>query len=143
MWQASKISLLALLVAEILYLTISFDTAALARVPTLWASLLGWTPQYLRLSIAVVTVTVLTSGPRLWAVIRDPQPRTPWMRPAYLAANLCAFVAFARITAIVMGPGFSAVPHQGMWAIAWFLVGGVTLVTWSLGWLPLRPGGPR
>jgi exosortase E/protease (VPEID-CTERM system) len=136
MWRAA--SLLALLVAEILYLTISFDTAALGKLSAPWAPLVGWTPQYLRLAITVVAVTLLTSGARVWAAIRDPHPRAAWQAPAWLAANLAAFAVFSRVTAVVMGAGFSAVPNQGLWAAGWFAAGSLTLIAWGLTWLSVR-----
>jgi len=128
-------SFLALLVAEVLYLTVSFDTAALARVPASWAPLVGWTPQFLRLAITVVGVTALTSGTKLRTALNEPHSRAAWSRPAYLAANLCAFAVFVGITAVVMGAGFFAIPHQGFWALAWLVAGGITLVAWGLAWL--------
>jgi exosortase E/protease (VPEID-CTERM system) len=136
MWRA--VSLLALLVAEILYLTISFDTAALGKLHAAWAPLLGFSPQLLRLAIAVVAVTLLTSGSRVWGAIREPHPRVGWQSATWLAANLALFAVFARITAVVMGAGFSTVPHQGLWALGWFAAGGLTLATWGLAWLSGR-----
>src|SRR6187399_1192370 len=139
-------SFLALLVAEVLYLTVSFDTAALARVPASWAPLVGWTPQFLRLAITVVGVTALTSGTKLRTALNKPHSRAAWSRPAYLAANLCTFAVFVGITAVVMGAGFFAIPHQGFWALTWLAAAragrwglvlgfGVGSVAWASGFL--------
>lgn len=56
---APQISLIGLLVGEILVLTIAFDTASLERVPSVWAELIGSAPQYLRIAVTVVGLTLL------------------------------------------------------------------------------------
>src|SRR5262249_3854145 len=52
--------------------------------------------------------------------------------------HICAFALFAGLTAWIMGPQFSAAPSQDIWALMWLLVGGVTIVLWSIGLLPWR-----
>ena len=132
------LSLLALLVAEILYLTITFDTWALTKVPALGAQLIGWSPQFLRLAITVVVVTLLVSGTQLSAVLRAHEPRAGRTRAYFIAAHLCAFVLFGQITAIVMGTAFVGVSHPDGWALAWFVAGGAALTLWGLALLPYR-----
>jgi exosortase E/protease (VPEID-CTERM system) len=133
-----ELSLLALLVTEILYLTIAFDTGALARVPAFSAQLVGWSPQFLRLAITVTVVTLLVSGTQLRALLRDDRPRVGRARAYLLAAHLCAFVLFEQVTRIVMGSGFAGVSHQDLWALAWFVAGATTLTLWGLVLLPYR-----
>src|SRR5436853_431902 len=62
---AFEIGLVALLLAELLYVTITFDTQVLDNLDTGWARFLNWTPQYLRLAITITIVTLLFSGREL------------------------------------------------------------------------------
>src|SRR5438034_2447754 len=56
-----EVALAALLVAELLYLTVTFDTQVLDNLDTRWARFLNWAPQYLRLASTIVVVTLLFS----------------------------------------------------------------------------------
>jgi len=128
---ARQVALLALLIGEVLYLTISFDTKTLDRIPGEWARVIGWTPHLLRLSIAVAGVTLLVAGKKLWSVLErnaSLNPRWPYL----LSGHLVAAALFARVTAIVMSPAFPTTPHQGTWALGWLLAGVLTLVMWAL-----------
>ena len=133
---APQVALLALLIAEVLFLTISFDTKTLDSVPNEWARLIGWAPQFLRLSIAVAGVTLLLSGKTLLVLLqRNAGLNQRW--PSFLAGHLLAVALFARVTAIVMSPAFPSTAHQGMWAIGWLLIGAITLVLWALTMWPM------
>lgn len=121
----------ALLIAEVLLLTFTFDTAALSRASLGAAGLIGWSPQVLRLAIAVLGVTVLAGRKELLAFLHRFQPRLNARWPYYLAAHLVALAAFTAVTATVMGPGFAAMSHHGLWAIAWVGAGLLTLVSWG------------
>ena len=128
---APQLALLVLLVAEVLFLTISFDTKTLDRVPNEWARLIGWAPQLLRLSIAVAGVTLFLSGKKLLSLLkRNAGLNQRW--PSFLAAHLIAVACFARVSAIVMSPAFPTTSHQGLWALCWLLTGATTLVLWAL-----------
>ena len=55
-----QLGLVILLVAELVYLTVRFDSQALDRASSPWLHLVAWSPQYLRLAITVaVTALVL------------------------------------------------------------------------------------
>jgi len=128
---APQAALLALLIAEVLFLTVSFDTKTLDRVPNEWVRLIGWAPQLLRLSIAVAGVTLLLGGQKLLSVLKRNASLNPrW--PYFLTGHLLAVALFARVTAIVMNRGFPSAPHQGRWALGWLLAGALTLVLWAL-----------
>lgn len=127
--------LLVLLIAEVLYLTINFDTKRLDLVPNVWARLVGWSPQLLRLSIAVLGVTVLVSAKQLRSVLqRHALVDRRW--PYFLAGHLCFVAAFAGVTATVMGSAFPSVSHQTAWVFTWWTTGALTLVLWALALLP-------
>ena len=51
--QKHELALVVLLLAEIVYLTVTLDTQPLSRLPSIWATLVGWAPQYLRLAISI------------------------------------------------------------------------------------------
>ena len=130
-----QVALVGLLLAEVLYLTVSYDTQALDRVPNAWARLIGWAPQLLRISTTVVGVTLLISGTELWSVLqRHASVNRRW--PYFLAGHLCAAAVFAVATATVMGFTFAAAPNRGAWALAWLVAGSVTLVLWAFALLP-------
>jgi exosortase E/protease (VPEID-CTERM system) len=128
---APQAALLALLIAEVLYLTISFDTKTLDRAPDAWAQLIGWAPQLLRLAIAVAGLTVLLAGRTLLSVLERNAGLNP--RWAYfLAGHLLAVALFSAVTSIVMGAAFPSTSHQGTWALGWLLAGVLTLGLWAL-----------
>ena len=60
----TRIGLLALLVGQLLYLTIRFDSQALGNSASPWLRLVAWSPQYLRLAITVVVVFLLLQAKR-------------------------------------------------------------------------------
>ena len=130
------LALLALLVAEVLYLTISFDTKTVDLLPDTWARFIGWAPQLLRISIAMVGVTLLVSGKQLWLVLcRHPALNPRW--PAYLIAHLCALALFAGCAATLMAPAFATASNQGAWAFGFVAAGVATLALWALALFPL------
>src|SRR5437016_12046840 len=59
---AFELGLVAVLLAELLYLTVTFDTQILDNADSGWARFLGWAPQYLRLASTIAIVTLLFSG---------------------------------------------------------------------------------
>ena len=76
---------MGLLIAEVLYLTISFDTQTLEKAPSIWTVVIGWSPQYLRLAIAIAVVMLLPGGKWLMKatpvsrVGGDTQSRLPFL----------------------------------------------------------------
>src|SRR5262245_18233414 len=54
-----RYALVALLLGELLFLTISFDTAPLARTASVWMLLAGWSGQYVRIAIAAAGALAL------------------------------------------------------------------------------------
>src|SRR6476620_3804525 len=79
-----QLGLIALLVSELVYLTIRFDTQALDRASSPWLHLVAWSPQYLRLAITVaVTALVLKTwrlaGPSAARAPANPSARLTWL----------------------------------------------------------------
>ncbi|MEO7275306.1 MAG: exosortase E/protease, VPEID-CTERM system [Vicinamibacterales bacterium] len=131
---------LVLLSAELLYLTFRFDTQVLYASPSIYAQLLGWAPQFLRLasSIAVV-VLLLAGGDLLRSVKRLPPPATVAWRLGPLVAHASLLVAFAGITARLLEGDPASLRHPALsLTLAWLLTGAATLVAWALVVLPAR-----
>lgn len=134
---APDLALVLLLLAEILYLTISFDTQGLHTIPTISAQIVNYAPQFLRLaSVSTVSVLVLASA-------RQPSALAPLLsrqhsgsRGAPLAAHGGALVLFALATAAIVSTGSSYHAHPTLWTLAWLLTGAGTLAGWALA---LRP----
>ena len=137
---ASHISLIGLLIAEILVLTILFDTASLERVPSVWARLIGWAPQYLHIVITVLGLILFFNQKQLWEWIRaNDEDCTPEIQLQYLIAHVSTMLLFYWLTGQVMQERSAASNDLGSgWAIAWFLTGAATLLVWCLAMMPRR-----
>ena len=136
---APQLGLVILLAAELLYLTVSFDTQSLEPTHSIWAQLIAWAPQYLRLAITIATTTFLLAGRDLLRGIRESRPcPARASRLPYLAVHGCALLLFIWVTGRILGGEFSSFAHPALWASAWFLAGGATLVVWSLAVLPAQ-----
>src|SRR5262245_26064845 len=132
-----QLALKALLLAEVLYLTISFDTQALEKAPSIWTVLVGWSPQYLRLAIAIAVVMLLPG--RKWLMAAAPVSRRGGdtaSRLPFLAFHALAFLLFARLTGIFFVGGDSVASHPALWSAAWCLTGAATFASWALAVYP-------
>jgi exosortase E/protease (VPEID-CTERM system) len=135
-----QIALVGVFLAELLYLTFTFDTQILDTVDSGWARFLGWSPQYLRLASTMVAVVVLFSGNALLRGLErlDRQHARTQGRTAYLAVHVIALLAFIQITAAVMSPAFASFKHPGLWTVGWVVLGSVTLGAWALALFPAQ-----
>ena len=135
----TRIGLLAILVGELLYLTIRFDSQGLDTSTSPWLRLLAWSPQYLRLAITVVVVFLLLRAKRLST---GTLPQRPVMRPgarfACLAVHLAALYVFGQISSRIFGSAPPAA-EAAWWVTAWFLVGAAVLASWGLAFLGQWP----
>src|SRR5262245_41178603 len=116
-----RAALVALLLGELLYLTISFDTQNLAGTGSVWTLLAGWSSQYARIAIvamgtlALLIVTGLAS-PRWHGV-------TPRVSGGWLLFHLGAFASFIWLTRRFFTGGEGVTANPGAWTITWGLVG--------------------
>jgi exosortase E/protease (VPEID-CTERM system) len=135
---AFQVCLAAVFLAELLYLTVTFDTGILDHVDSGWARFLGWSPQYLRLASTITIVTLLFSGKALLLGVQRLETRDvrTSQRSIYLAAHAIALLAFTRITAAILGGAFASFAHPGLWTMGWMLLGGATLTAWGLALFP-------
>jgi len=109
-----QLGLIALLVSELVYLTIRFDTQALDRASSPWLHLVAWSPQYLRLAIAAAIALLALRNSRLG--VSSP-PRSPAAsassRIAWLAVHLGALALFIQLSAVVFDPARSSTHAAG------------------------------
>jgi len=134
-----QLALVALLFVEILYLTVALDTQPLARVPSGWATLIGWAPQYLRLAISIVVLTLLFGRlPFLSAISTLHRAARPAARLPYLAAHGVALLAFFLVSRTLFAADLAVAARPAQWAVAWGLSGLLTIGFWGLAIFPLR-----
>jgi hypothetical protein len=132
-----QLGLVTLLVAELVYLTVRFDSQALDRASSPWLQLVAWSPQYLRLAITVAVMALVLKS---WRLVRPSivsTPATPSARLAWLAVHLAALLLFIRTSSVVFDPAVSE-QHPGVWVTTWFGLGALTLVAWALALWPRR-----
>lgn len=134
-----ELSLVALLLVEILYLSVSLDTQPLTELHSLWGPVIGWAPQYLRLSIAVLALTFLVGGPRFAIALVSPREQMPTeARLQLLGVHLLAVLMLSSISRVVFAAGPNVAAQPGRWAAAWSSCVVVTLATWALALFPAR-----
>ena len=135
----TRIGLLAILVGQLLYLTIRFDSQGLDTSTSPWLRLLAWSPHYLRLAITVVVIFLLLHTKRLSA---GKLPQRPVMssraRFGCLAVHLAALYVFVQISSRIFG-STPAAAEAAWWVTAWFLVGATVLTSWGLAFLGQWP----
>jgi exosortase E/protease (VPEID-CTERM system) len=138
MWRDRlRLALMGLLIAEVLYLTISFDTQALEKAPSIWTAVIGWSPQYLRLAIAIAVVMLLPGGK--WLMTATPMSRETsdtLPRLPIFVVHAFAFLVFARVTSIFFAGGDSVAAHPALWGAAWCVTGAATVTSWALAFYP-------
>jgi exosortase E/protease (VPEID-CTERM system) len=141
--------LAAILIVELLALTLCFDSGSFAHNGRWWALLFGQSGQVLHLAVAAAVATALFRGSELgrYDDILGP-PRRWWV---FLHAHFAAFAAFAALTVLILGGDRGSLihwPSGGLvgtepaiapgWFLAWAVAGLVTLVLWCAAVLPPR-----
>lgn len=129
--------MITLLVGEVVYLTVSFDSKKLGQIPSVWMTLLDWAPLFLQLVISIIVATVLIGGRRFaHALVAVPRTDNPASRLLYLTAHLISLALFISVTGILFAAGSNVVTRPAIWAGAWCLAGAVTLGSWALALFP-------
>ncbi len=132
--------LVALLVIELLILTISFDTEVAIRHGGRWAAVLGQAHHVPTIAVAVAMATVLLGGERLrheMDGLAAPEHR-PGQGLVLLVGHLAAFGVFAAVTAIVLGGDLDKSAYQGLWIVAWAALGMLSMALWGAVALPME-----
>jgi exosortase E/protease (VPEID-CTERM system) len=128
-----RVLLLVLLLFELLGLMAAFDTQPLDSIPTAWAQIVNWSPQYLRLAISIAVIAVvLASAQRpsgIRAVLGQPDAAAGVMG---FAIHVAGLVLFALVTDIIVSTGTLYHAHSALWTVAWLAAGVVTFAAWAL-----------
>ena len=128
---------IALLAAELLYLTFRFDTQGLVRSDSVFALVLGWAPQYLRLATTTALLTIALAGDDLLRGLRSVAvPDGHRWRFAPLAVHAAFLLSFIGLSASLFESDAAALSQLPLRTVAWFLAGAGTLVAWSLAVFP-------
>lgn len=124
--------LIALLVTELVVLTLRFDTESLRDQPGGWAEWLGRSYLLPRLGIVIAAATVLLGGRRLWRELEGHSAAlgAPNRWRLFLLAHLTVFGGFALLTGFVLEGGVAASGRPELWAAVWAAVGLAVFVTW-------------
>ena len=129
------VGLVSLLLAEVLVLTLRFDSQALVDGGFPLVGYARYLPQAL---MAVVAAALVFGGPRLVAGAAETAGggrRRAWPL-AYLAAHLVTFAALVALTAAVWEGPLGRSPHATLWVSAWLATGLATLGFWLVAVLP-------
>lgn len=128
--------LAGLLLAEIVFFGLRFDTAALEQEPALWARWLGHAHHLPHLAIAVAAGVFLLAGKRLLEELRrlsasDLSTSPTW--PRWLI-HFGSLALFYRTTCLLL----ESHEADSGWAAAWFVLGWAVLLSLALIALPAR-----
>lgn len=131
----TRIGLLTILVGQLLYLTIQFDSQRLDNAASVWLRLVAWSPHYLRLAITAAVVFLLLHSRRLSAgTLPQRQGMSSGARFGCVAVHLAALYVFVQISSRIFDSVLSSA-EAPWWVTAWFLVGGTVLISWGLAFL--------
>ena len=131
--------LLVLLIAEVLLLSLRFDTEAVRTSGAWWALIIVQAKQAFRLALTVAVATLLFGGRAIGIELRrqDSPSATGYRWWLFLAAHGVALGLFTWLTVIVLEqdlPSSSGVP--GVWVGAWLGAGMALVLLWGLACLP-------
>lgn len=131
--------LIALLLVEVLYLTVRFDSQALDGASSPWLQAMAWSPQYLRLAITITVVTLLLEAWRHRSPLAGGAPTERFVSPVTLvtclAVHFAALALFIRASSAIFERPAANV-HAGFWVIAWLVFGSAALGAWTLAFSP-------
>ncbi|MEO6811633.1 MAG: exosortase E/protease, VPEID-CTERM system [Isosphaeraceae bacterium] len=133
MLRAGWATLVLLPLAELMALTVRFDTKSLVQTNGGWSELIARAPQSIRLVLVVVGAILLCGGSRLLGdLIRlIAQPDSARRRGLYVVAHLAALAGFTGLTALVMEHGVGDSAHGTGWIVAWLAAGLTSLILWG------------
>ena len=132
------LALASLLLAEIVALTLAFDTEHLDRVAGS-TGLADWPAQTLRLAIAIAFVTAALGGRGLWAAWMAQyraQGHPTRRRRLFLSIHAVALAFFVWISAAFFAAGPSIQESPVLWAVAWAVSAATVFLAWSHALLP-------
>jgi exosortase E/protease (VPEID-CTERM system) len=129
-----------LLVLELVFCTIRFDTGSIEDIDLPWATMLGQLSLVGKFAISIVAAIVVFSGHSLANSWRQKFPigavdfgRRIWL---FVAFHLSGAVAFYWLTAELLERGMVQSPMAPAWIAAWGVAAGVAVSGWALALLP-------
>jgi exosortase E/protease (VPEID-CTERM system) len=130
--------LVALLAAELLLLTVRFDSASLAGQEGWWARLIESAHVLPQLAVVIVTATFVFGGEALRTGFQQlgelaGDSRRWWL---WCIAHAMLFAAFVPTTAMVFEGGPNLAGEQQLLAVCWALLGLAAVVCWCCALLP-------
>ena len=133
------IALIALLIAEVLLLTLRFDTGAFRDDPRWWW-LIGRSALIARVGFAAALGSLLIGGSGWLRDLRryseELRSHRAWIP---LVAHLTAFAIYFRLTAMIVARGERGGGPVDGWAVAaWWVMGAATLGAWAATLVPIR-----
>ena len=137
--------LCALLLFEVMFLTVRFDTIELYHMQGWWADLMGESWIIPQVCVAVTAALLLFSGARMREElqrigIQGLQIDNFWRS---LAIQVTVYLAFANVTGVLLGGHIQESAYPALWALLWFCLAAATGLTWFAmilapkQWMPL------
>ena len=138
--QAARAGLLTLFVAELLYLTIRFDSQGLETSSSPWIRLVGWSPQLLRFAISGALVCLLLNAKRLWAARTAPSTLSFGAIAGWTGIHIAALFLFIDSSDRIFSGGAS---HAGVRVSLWLLSGAGMVASWTVLFMARSPRALR
>jgi len=127
--------LATLLLAEVVFLTVNFNSPDLAAIDSWWAKLLRNSPAIPSWGISASLATLLIGGNRLRDEMRWTMEQAlmklgkPWW--PFVLGHIAAFTVFARLTGVVCTEEIQQNAHADLLVMCWIAAGLATLALWG------------
>lgn len=130
----------ALLLAEVILLSLRFDAGTLAQEQEWWANVLRQARFIPQLGIVTALAVLVFGGPRWMEEFqRLPRERSrPLLVWLFLLGHLLLFALFYQLTSAVLEGEIRARAHPGVWVIGWLGTALLTVGCWAGAILPPR-----
>jgi exosortase E/protease (VPEID-CTERM system) len=130
----------AILILEVIFLTIRFDTGRLDFELRWWVAWMGelyWVPRF---AIAMGGALLLLTGKQLWDALPRLAPELQPHRRAtlFLILHVLLFAVFFWANTLIFDRDTRGLSHAGFWVVAWWLLGLLNVTLLGLTVLPLR-----
>jgi exosortase E/protease (VPEID-CTERM system) len=118
-------------------LSVMFDTWRLDAVPSIWARLVGWSPQAIRVAAAMAVALLVIDGRRLAAGFKAAASPAPSRRWSALGLHLIVVGAFAALTSRLVNGDVVGLAHRPLWTLAWIASAALAAAAWCAALLPV------
>jgi exosortase E/protease (VPEID-CTERM system) len=130
--------LTALLLAEVMAVSMSFDAAARNDDPGWAGTVVAWSPSVLRWALVVGAAAAVLGAWFLGDAIRTAASTRHWPRAIalWVIGQLAAYATYVFVTARVLDPAALETPLGGWELAAWLLTGALTVGCWAAAVMP-------